>query len=153
MANYDDVDLEFTYDGDFVLGADGDLKDTVDDALRSLRQEIQSVCNSELGDWQLYSTRAATLSDFVGEPNSRSTAKQIHDRVRAALLSHGVVNSSDLQIRVFPVHRHKVLIAIRVNADSSVFNSLEGEKFVVVQVLFNFRERGVTFYEQVPDLI
>lgn len=152
MANYDNIDLQYGYDGDFVLGADGDLKDTSSDALVCIQQEIQTVCNSEPGDWELYPGRGAGLADFIGESNSKTTATLLHDRVKIALVSQNVVSSGDLQVKIIPVHANRVLVILRVNASATPYNSLKDGELLVTQLLFDYREQGVMFYEKTPEL-
>ena len=138
-SDYSDIDLRFTWNGDFSLGGDGDLADTSDDLLESLKQELQTVSKSEAGDWEMYSSYASTLSDFVGFPNTKPTADAIHDRLRSAIISNSLVLEDDLNIKVIPVHRHKVLIIIRVNAVPVAGSSLEGNQ-LVTSLLFDFTE-------------
>ena len=44
-SNYDDIDLRFTWNGDFVL-KNGDLGDNSEDALLSLMDQIHDICAS-----------------------------------------------------------------------------------------------------------
>ena len=48
--DYDSNDLYWEWDGDYATGKDGDLKDNIDDAIKPLTQEIQSIIRSEFGD-------------------------------------------------------------------------------------------------------
>lgn len=148
---YDNVDLEWVWSGDFVP-YDGDLSDTTDDYLKSLLQDIHTVCASELQDWELYPGLAGGLGEFIGKPNSKSTGDLIHDRLKVAITSLGVVAEEDLNIRVIPVHIHKVLIIIRVNAVATPWNSLADGQLLVTQFVFDFIEQGITFFEKPPQL-
>lgn len=148
MANYDDIDLKFTYNGDYAIGHDGDLSSTEDDALQSLIQDVQSISNSDAGDWEFYPGRGATLSDFVGEPNSRTTGSAIHDRLKMALIAQGIVLNEDLDVKVVPISNTTVLIVVRIDAEPTPFNSLSEDKLLVVQLIFDFRERGVFFFKR-----
>jgi hypothetical protein len=150
-GTYDATDLRFGWSGDYALGEDGDLADTSDDGLESLRQELQTIAKSEINDWAVYPTYAATLSDYVGQPNTRPTANALHDRLRTAIIANGIVLESDLDIKVIPVHIHKVLIYIRVNATPTAFNELKDNR-VVVSLLFDFTEYGIFFPDKVSKL-
>lgn len=152
MAVYDDIDLRFNWNGDFDLGPDGDLAHTTNDRLESVRQEIHDICASALGDWEVYPNRGASLDDFVGEPNTRLVGDRIHDRLRIALTSAGVVLEDDLDIRVVPVHLYRVLIVVKINAVPTPFNNLAEEK-LIVSLVFDFLEQGITFYEKPPMLL
>jgi len=95
---YDDIDLKWSWNGDFDLDNSHDLKDTSDDGLESLRQDIHTIAASALGDWEVYPNLGAGLDDFVGEPNLRRIGDAIHDRFRIALTSTGLVLEEDLDI-------------------------------------------------------
>lgn len=150
---YDALDLAFSWNGDLDIGLDGDLKDTSDDYLKSILQDIHDVAASSLGDWELYPARTAGLDDFIGEPNNRSTADAIHDQLRMAIIGLNIVTEEDLSIRVIPVHIHKLLIVIRIAAISTPFNSLGIEQqSLVTYCVFDFIEQNVSFFEKVPQL-
>jgi hypothetical protein len=152
MANiYDEIDAQWTWNGDYSLGRDSDLADTSHDGLLSLRQELHDICASEIGDWLLYLGRGATLSDFLGEPNIRSTGDSLHDRLRSSILSAGLVVDADLQLRVVPVHRHKVLIVIQIDAVATPLNRLQDDRLVAA-LLFDFMEQSTVFLDKVPLL-
>ena len=152
MAVYDDIDFDFSWNGDYLLGNDGDLSDTSDDTLRSLIQDIHSICASAFNDWEFSPRRAAELDDFIGEPNIITTGDRIHDRVRLALTSNGVVLEDDLDIRVIPVHIHKVLIIIKINATATPLNKITRGQVLIVQLVFDFFEQGIFFLSKVPTL-
>jgi hypothetical protein len=149
---YDEIDLDFLWNGDFDMEA-GDLKDTAGDGLLSLRNELHELAASALGDWDLYQSRGMGLDDYVGEPNTRGVSDAIHDRVRIAIVSAGVVQEEDLEVKVIPVHIHKVLIVLQVAALPSPTNGLDQNQTVVVSVLFDFMEQGIFFLDQAPLLI
>ena len=50
MADYDSIDLDFTWDGDYVVGIDGDLGDTSKDLLQSLENEVRDILKAEFND-------------------------------------------------------------------------------------------------------
>lgn len=149
---YDDLDLEYSWNGDFSLSG-GDLADTSYDYLQSLLQDVQTVCAAELGDWETLPGLGAQLSDFVGEPNDKYTANLISDRVRVALVSAGIVAEKDLSVRVVPVHIHRVLIIVKIDAVATPYNSLDANSALVASFIFDFLERGISFMDQTPQLI
>jgi hypothetical protein len=149
---YDNTDLTFSWNGDLALGQDGDLGDTSWDYLESLRQDIHMVTASSLQDWEVYPGLGATLADFVGEPNIKATANAIHDRLKMAITTLGVVAEEDLLIKVIPVHINKVLILIKVNAIPTPWNALANGEVLSTQLIFDFMEHGIMFYEKTPDL-
>ena len=149
---YDTVDLYWLWNGDYDIDK-GDIRDTNEDHLQSLAQEVQDIAASALNDWANYPQKGATLDDFIGEPNSRRTGDSIHDRLRLALISAGIVRDQDLRIRVVPVHIYKILIVVMIDAVPTAFNKLNRQDKVAVHLVFDFLERGVFFLESAPKLL
>ena len=147
MANYDSIDLEFTWDGDYILGDDGDLKDTSEDYLQSVKNEIHSVLRSELNDWEVSPTFAASISEFRGEPNNEATARAIEERVRSRISDLGLVKQSDLAVRVVPVGIHQVMIVLTINATSTPGNSLNLGEALGITFLYDTLEDSVFYLE------
>jgi hypothetical protein len=149
---YDNIDARWLWCGDLDLSSEKDLADTTSDTLQSLIDQIHIICASTLGDWEIYPGRGAALDDFIGEPNTRSTATRIRDRLRAALVSNGTVQENDLDIRIFPVHAQKVLIIIKVLAMAMPTNKLQESDSVVVSCVFDTTEHQVFFLDKTPTL-
>lgn len=149
---YDSIDLSFGWNGDYSIGSDGDLEDTSNNGLLSLIDQLHDLAASTFKDWELYPSRGAGLDDFVGEPNTRSTGNRIHDRWRTAIVSAGLVVEDDLEIRVAPVHKHKVLIVTSIDAVATETNTLlQGQKLTIAMV-FDTIERETFFLEKTPNL-
>lgn len=149
---YDAIDASFCWLGDFLLDG-GDVKDTSDDTISSLLDQLHDICASSLGDWIVYPQRGATLGDFIGEPNNRDTAAAIHDRLRIAITSAGLVAEEDLVIRVIPVGIYKVLIILKVDVIATPTNSLSDGEPVVTSLIFDYLEQGTYFLDKTPELI
>lgn len=145
MANYDSIDLDFTWDGDMTIGPDGDLGDTSDDFIRSLMNEVRDCVKNEFGDWEKDPHVAADLSDFKGEPNTRKTGKLIEDRVKSRLSSAQIVNGQDVQVKVTPVHINQILITVRIQAVATPGNSLKLGEPIVVAFLYDSTEHDIFF--------
>lgn len=141
--NYDATDLSFGFDGDFTIGQDGDLGDTSSDAIIALRQEVQSIVKSEFGDWKAHPTFAANLSEYIGEPNTRTIGKAIEERVKSSIISHGVVKAEDLDVRVLPVHIHQMLILIKIMAMATPDNSLVLGQPIVTALIYDSVESSI----------
>lgn len=150
--SYDAIDTVWSWNGDYSF-ADGDLADTSDDYLKSLMQDIHTVCASALLDWENYPSLGATLDDFLGEPNTPTTASAIHDRLKASLLAANIVNEEDVAIRVVPVHLQKVLIVIGVNVVATQFNRLTVGEKLIVSFVFDTMEQQMFFLDKTPQLI
>lgn len=140
-SNFDSIDLDFTWDGDLLLHDDGDLKDTSEDLLLSLRNEIQSIVKSNAGDWRESLEHGASLDDFIGDSNSRETARLIQDRVEQSLRILGRL--SDFSVRVVPVHIHRVLIIVSVSVMATPENRMRAGDSVVVSFLYDYLEKGI----------
>lgn len=140
-GNYDSIDLDWSWDGDFLVDSTGDLKDTSDDLLLSVRNEISSLVKSELGDWREDSNIGATLSDFVGEPNNRETAENIQARLESQLSQ--VVFLKDLSVRVTPVHIYRVLIMLSLEVLPTPENGLQSGEVLSTSFLYDYLENGV----------
>ncbi len=145
MSNYDTTDLDFSWDGDYTKGLDGDLGDTSDDYIRSLTNEIRDCVKSEFADFEKDPHFAADLSDFKGEPNTRNTGKAIENRVKSRIVAVGLVKAQDIQVKVIPVHVNQVLIAIRIQALATAGNSLNVGEPVIASFLYDSMEHDIFF--------
>jgi len=153
MSNYyDNIDFKWTGSGDFAI-EQGDIADTQEDTLLSLKQEIQTICKSSLGEWELWPGIGAGLADFIGEANIKATADLIHDRVRISIISQDVVNEEDLTVNVIPTHKYEVLIIIRVQATPTPYNNLGQGNVLVVSAIYDYLEQGINFLYKTPELL
>ena len=145
MANYDSIDLDWTWDGDYVLGDDGDIKDTSYDLLQSLRNELRSVLRSEFSDWELHPNLGANISEFRGEPNTREIGAIMEDRIRSKILSPGIVEPGDIQVKLIPVSSSTVMINILIQAAATPANNLTVGEPLAVTLLYDSLEDSVFF--------
>ena len=150
-SNYDKTDLAWTWCGDYLPSKDGDFADTFDDKIQSLVQEIQTVVQSSLLDWEEHPGLGSGLDEFIGEPNTKVTANRLRTRVRDSLILFNVVRDSDLDIKVIPVGIHAVLLLIKVAALATSENSL-AENIITVSVVFDYLEKGIFFIES-PEVV
>ena len=142
-GNYDRVDERWCFRGDYLRGKDGDIADSSGDQILSFVDMIMDIVAADLNDWQEHPGRAASLSEFIGEPNTRETGKEIQDRVAASLTVNQVVRAQDLQVRVAPVDIYSVLIIITISALATPQNSLIAGDPLVITLAHDYRERGV----------
>jgi hypothetical protein len=140
-GNYDSIDLDWTWSGDFTLDDDGDLKDTSEDLLLSLVNEITTIVKSSVGDWAEEINIGADLDDYVGEPNTSATAKSILARLESALAI--IVSPNDINVRVTPVHIHKVLIMITVQVKSTPENKVSPGDVISLSFIYDYFEKGI----------
>lgn len=143
--NYNQIDLKYSWRGDYLPGDDGDFADTASDQIQSLIQEIQTIANSSLGDWEENPQYSSSLDDFIGEPNNRDTANSIIDRLRTAIITNNVVKSEDLIVKIMPIDRHRILIMVSIDATSTSNNSIIRGSNPVVTILYDWTERGILF--------
>jgi len=145
MALYDSIDLNFSWDGDYIRGKDGDLEDTSDDYILSIINEIRNIVKSETLEWEKDPTLGANLADFQGEPNSRETGIAIERRIIGSITNLNIVRSGDLNVRVVPVNIEQVLIIINLNAQPTPGNSLSAGEPVKITLVYDTVERSVFF--------
>jgi len=145
MAIYDSNDLFWTWDGDLAVGKDGDIKDTSDDLLLSLQQEIATIVKSELGEWEAEPLLGCTLSDFLGEPNTRENGEAIENRIRIKLVETNIVQREDLGVRVVPTGPHQLMIMINVSVVATGNNQLTVADPVSVNILYDTMENNLFF--------
>lgn len=140
---YDKVDLYWTFDGDFLVGPEGDLLDTSDDVLLSLTQEIKTRIMGDQEDWELYPDVGAGLSDLIGEPNNKMTAEAGKAKIIAALTRDGLVASADLHIKYAPVGPYSLLYKLTVATVPTDKNY--NTAFIDVSILFNYKDGNLHF--------
>jgi hypothetical protein len=140
-GNYDSIDFDWTWSGDYIIGDDGDVQDTSDDRLLSLVNEITTVVKSSVGDWAEEINVGADLDDFVGEPNTRATADDILSRLESSLAL--IINPNDLNVRVTPVHIHKVLIMISVQVKATPENNANPGDVITLSFVYDYFEKGI----------
>jgi hypothetical protein len=143
--NYDSTDLAWTNRGDIIIGHDGDIMDTYSDPLRSLYQEIRTRIMSDVGDWANYTDIGATLSDFVGEPNTKITAESVKRRIQSALAKGGLVHNNDMQILYLPIDRDKLMIRLSIKVQSTARNA--GSETLSIGLAYSYSENNVYFVQ------
>ena len=145
MANYDSIDMNFSWDGDYDVGKDGDIETTEEDLILSMINEVQNIVKSETSEWEKDVTIGANLLEFQGEPNSREIGTAIENRVTSSIANQGLARSEDISVRVIPVHANQVLIMIRINADSTAGNSLSPGEPIKIDTIYDTLERSTFF--------
>jgi len=116
MARTKVVDLYFTDAGDFVMGDNGDFRDTKNDHLRGLVQRLVTRVMSSQGNWRLQPGIGANLQEFLGKQNTRETGDRIRQRVHNEVIASGALRAGEFFVDVFPVSPTEVAIALVVNS-------------------------------------
>lgn len=145
MAIYDSTDLAWSWDGDLDIDLLGDIKDTRDVPLQAIIDVVQTIVKSETLEWEKDPMLGADLSDFQGEPNTRETGKAIEAQIKQALTAFKTINSSDLNVRVVPVHANQVLISILINATPTSKNNLTVGEPLQLSLIYDTLEHNVFF--------
>lgn len=145
MAIYDSIDADWSFDGDYDIGPDGDLKDTSYNLLQSIANEIHSVMKSEIGDWEKHPLFATNINEEVGKPNNQLTGRSIEQKVRSSLIANNIVKAEDLAVRVVPVGVSQVLILINISAQATPQNNLTPGQTLSVALSYDTLESTVFF--------
>jgi hypothetical protein len=135
-------DLEFSWNGDLVLGQDGDLGDTSRGRALSFLQEAWTRVKSELGDWKIHPDLGSDLSKLIGEANTASLAESGKVRITTALTKDNFCDAKVLQVRYMPVGNDSILYNIVVNLPF-----LKEEDVLSFSLLFNVSETQLTLLE------
>jgi hypothetical protein len=133
-------DLRWTWNGDLVIGENGDLVDTTAHQLLSFVQEIKTRVRSELYDWQLHPYLGAALIDLVGEPNNREIAEQGKARIISALARDGFVARRYIKVAYVPVDRHHLMYRLTI----TVPDMIQGEQ-IELSLLLDTSEFEILF--------
>lgn len=139
--NYDKIDLVFTNQGDFVIGHTGDILDSSHDILRSVYQEIINRVKSSIKDWSLYPEIGASISDFVGEANTKLIAEAIKTRIKTSLTKNGFIKSKDINIKYLPADEDRLLFRITISVLPTALN--KGSNTLTITTLYNYSENNV----------
>jgi len=140
--NYDRTDLLWTSRGDYFI-ADGDLRDTFSDPLRSLWQECRTRIEANQGDWIVYPNTGANIGDFVGEPNNKETAESIKTRITASLCADSFIHSKDLKIQYAPIARDKLMFRLSISVAPTTANG--SSDTLTKTLLYNYSDNNVYF--------
>ena len=120
MARFKEtVDLYFTDAGDFVLGENGDLRDTKNDHYRGMLQRILTRISSRKGDWALQQTVGVGLSGIIGKPNNAESGALLKNLIYTELLQEDLLRSAEFVVDVFPVNQYVVAAAIIISPPRS----------------------------------
>lgn len=115
MTIYDQIDLAWdALNGDYEIGAEGDIGDTARDVLKAFRAEVQNRVKSQLQDWRLHPSQCASLDTLLGEPANTNTANDGIAKITTALSMNGFCNRQDINIRWFPLDKNTILYDMKI---------------------------------------
>ena len=148
---YDAVDLMWTDDGDFVISRNGDIADTEFDPLMAVKQDIYDRVKSDKGDYSEAPNTGATLSDFVGEKNTRENGQEIQRRIFSSLATGGsAIGLGDVSIRVFPLDIYSVAVRLELRVQPTPWN--QKTTLISPTMIYSFSENHVYSVQQIPYL-
>lgn len=138
---YDKIDYFFSYDGDYEVSNTGDIMDTSFDILRSIHQEVLDRVRSDKGDWAYNKPIGASLSSFVGMPNTAETGKAIEQTILSALQYNNLVDIGDVKIKVVPISANVIAVQTRLSymQTKSNVNSLP----VTLTFLYDYADNNI----------
>jgi hypothetical protein len=122
VRNYDANDLLWTDDGDWFVGRDGDLADTKFDALLAISQDMYDRSKSDKKDYSENPRVGATLTDFVGEPNTAEAGTQIEKRMLSNFQYGDAISPADVSIRAFPLSIDTIGIKVSLATMPTTWN-------------------------------
>jgi phage baseplate assembly protein W len=106
------IDLHWCQEGDFKLGANGDIQKATADGGRVAKQTIIKRLQSSRGDWVMSPEFGASLDSFAGLPNTRETGERIKSVVKSVLMAEGVISPESLVVEVVPSALTRVTVLI-----------------------------------------
>lgn len=120
MARFEEIiDTYFTDTGDFFLGDNGDLRDTLNDSYRGMLQRVLTRVQSRKGDWATQTSVGAGLTAVIGKPNTAEAGAAIRNLIHTELLQEDLLRSSEFVVDAFPLTKHIVAVAIVITPPRS----------------------------------
>lgn len=111
MALYENMrDTMLSYEGDLVVGKNGDLNET--SGIDLISREIHKILMTGVNEWTLYQGYGADLERFGGMPNSRRTAAEIKVALERAINNDNITFPADVNVKVVPMSRDSINVFI-----------------------------------------
>jgi len=140
---YDKTDLMWSKRGDLSLSHNGDIADTELDPLRSVVQEIRKRVKYAIGELKIAPRVGASLKEFIGKPNNKSTAEAVKVRIISALSRDGLVNKNDLKVQYAPIDKSTIMF--RINLKVAPTSRNRGSEMLQLSVVYNYSENNPYF--------
>jgi len=151
MASYyDAVDLYWTDDGDFAIGRDGDIADTKHDPLLAAKQDIYDRVKSDKLDYRETPTIGASLSDFIGETNTRERGLEIERRIFGSMRTGGgSFTLGDISVNVFPLDQHTIAVRLELKVKPTPWNRNTSRLNMIM--IYAYHENNIYPIDHVPQ--
>lgn len=117
---YTAQDLLITTNGDLVVTAAGDLQVATID--QTTLQNVTLNLYTQIGDFAALPYLGSMLDDFIGQPNTRSTATLVQSEVIRALTTNGQFNVNDITAQIVPVDYDTIAAYISIQNSAGITN-------------------------------
>ncbi|GAI75745.1 unnamed protein product [marine sediment metagenome] len=134
--------MRLTWDGDLRI-TNGDISTSLDDQTSWIPEYLGRLLKSSTGDWREAPWKGANIDEFIGMINDRVVGNAISARVKTAIAKGSMLSTQDVETRVIPISKNSVLITMKVDALSTVNNSLRPGRTFQVTWIFEYSELGV----------
>lgn len=131
------VDLYFTENGDFFLGANEDLEDTKMQSYRGFVQRINTIVASTKGEWKFAKDLGANVSSILGKRNTQEEAEKLKTSLLTELLKNSFISSQDIAIYVFPLDKQTLAIILEIIPPGS-------EEKLFIKYSYSVRDNRIT---------
>jgi len=118
---YTDQDLQITTTGDLVIAPNGDLQIASID--QTTVQNVILNLYTEQGDMSASPYLGSLVEDFIGEPNTQSTAQLLQTEMIRALTANGQYSANDINIVIVPVAVDTIVPYITIQNAASINTS------------------------------
>ena len=126
-------DLSWSSEGDFII-KNGDIADTSKKVGWGFQQEVEDRIKSSYGDWKLYRTKGAGISNYEGEINNEETWERISGSIDFALSGDGFLDKGEYSIQIAPLSNTS--IGIRIDFDTSLTEAFP-DSTITVKVAYD----------------
>lgn len=109
------MDIAISYNGNGLVSDNGDLLITTgfDDSIR----RINTLVRTTISSWRVYPNFGTTMHEFVGQPNTRDTAREM-SRQLEVYLNRFITDIGKLTVQAVPIDRESLNIFIFAHTDN-----------------------------------
>lgn len=120
MPQYNKVDITVSASGDLSIDSNRDF--LVGRGKTILKQDVAFRVRTNPGEFIPHLELGAGLSDIVGEPNTRETARLGETKITNSLVYDGMVGKLDLYTRGVPVSQEALMYYVFINNGQTQLN-------------------------------
>lgn len=138
---YDAVDILWSDDGDLAIGRNGDIASTVFDPLLAIAQDIYDRVKCDRGDYSETPEIGASLSEFVGETNTRERGRQIERRILSSIRPGSYISLTDVAVNAFPISRDTIVAKLSLLVKPTRWN--KNSRILTKLFFYSFDENHI----------